>query len=408
MVRTDLDRSRILFSWLIILWLVMPMSYAGAAPSVYPTGVTIYNRDKAYGAYTLFRMGASNKVVLIDMEGNVVNSWKSPTWSTFRNIGHAKPLPNKLLLVQLYDQLENKKLVEMDWSGHIVWKYYSSSFPFLHHDFQRLDSGNTLIVGSEYPFKVYANVAKRKIRNDVIKEIDRTGAVVWQWSTAAHYGQLPLTDGERNVIYSGNNPDIFHTNSIQEIPDNRYAVSNPAFRKGNLLVSQRNTSTVFIIDKATGDIVWSTRGQTLGEHDVKMIPGWLPGAGNILFFDNGWGGGVVKQYRNYSRVIEMNPVDQTLAWTYDAHLSQKSLLSFFSPYRSGEQRLPNGNTLICESAWGRIFEVAPDGEIVWEYINPEVVKNPQRDYANWLYRAYRVDYSWVGGGQPDPAGPFIW
>ncbi len=128
-----------------LLWLVIPMSDAGAAPSVYPTGVTIYNRDKAYGGYTLFRMGASMKLVLIDMEGNVGHSWQAPSWSTFQNIGLAKPLPKRHILVQLYDKFENKKVFELNWNGEVVWKFAASDLSFLHHDFQRLENGNTLI-----------------------------------------------------------------------------------------------------------------------------------------------------------------------------------------------------------------------------------------------------------------------
>ena len=43
---------------------------------------------------------------------------------------------------------------------------------------------------------------------------------------------------------------------------------------------------------------------------------------------------------------------------------------FWSNVRGDQQRLANGNTLITESEGGRIFEVSPDGEIVWEFINP--------------------------------------
>jgi hypothetical protein len=38
--------------------------------------------------------------------------------------------------------------------------------------------------------------------------------------------------------------------------------------------------------------------------------------------------------------------------------------------RSAQERLANGNTLITESEGGRLFEVTPEGEIVWEYLNP--------------------------------------
>ena len=34
-----------------------------------------------------------------------------------------------------------------------------------------------------------------------------------------------------------------------------------------------------------------------------------------------------------------------------------------------QRRLPNGNTFIVEDNTGRLFQVKPDGEIVWEYVN---------------------------------------
>jgi hypothetical protein len=65
---------------------------------------------------------------------------------------------------------------------------------------------------------------------------------------------------------------------------------------------------------------------------------------------------------------------------------------FYSPFISGQQRLPNGNTLITEGSGGRLIEVTPDHEIVWEYISPhwgDALK------MNMVYRAYRVPYDWI-------------
>jgi hypothetical protein len=55
---------------------------------------------------------------------------------------------------------------------------------------------------------------------------------------------------------------------------------------------------------------------------------------------------------------------------YNAEKSGRPIWTFFSHFISSAQRQPNGNTLICEGANGRFFEVTPSGEIVWEYVNP--------------------------------------
>src|SRR5262245_44243265 len=59
---------------------------------------------------------------------------------------------------------------------------------------------------------------------------------------------------------------------------------------------------------------------------------------------------------------------------------------FFSPRISNAQRLPNGNTLICEGDSGRLFEVTAGGELVWEYVNPYFGGAPTN---NRVFRAYR-------------------
>jgi hypothetical protein len=42
---------------------------------------------------------------------------------------------------------------------------------------------------------------------------------------------------------------------------------------------------------------------------------------------------------------------------------------FFAINLGGAQRLPNGNTLICNGPQGVLFEITPEKEIVWQYDN---------------------------------------
>ena len=69
--------------------------------------------------------------------------------------------------------------------------------------------------------------------------------------------------------------------------------------------------------------------------------------------------------------------------------------TFYSPHISGAQRLWTGNTLICEGLWGRIFEVTPGGDIVWEYISSHfgpcgpASEVHSKAIGNWVFRAYR-------------------
>jgi hypothetical protein len=92
-----------------------------------------------------------------------------------------------------------------------------------------------------------------------------------------------------------------------------------------------------------------------------------------------------------SRVLEIDPRSQKVVWVYtheeDFAGSTPPQFKFVSPYLSGAQRLPNGNTLICDGGSGRVFEVTPDGKTVWQLVNPE--KRP-------LFRAYRYGSDFAG------------
>jgi len=77
----------------------------------------------------------------------------------------------------------------------------------------------------------------------------------------------------------------------------------------------------------------------------------------------------------------LDPVSREIVWTYEGDPPA----GFFSMRRGSNQRLPNGNTLICESEKGRVFEVDARGELVWEFWNPEM----REDRRKRIYRFMR-------------------
>ena len=100
--------------------------------------------------------------------------------------------------------------------------------------------------------------------------------------------------------------------------------------------------------------------------------------------------------RDHSRVLEINPTTLKLEWSFKGSDLKEGMMSiventtFYSQLISAAQRLPNGNTLITEGCFCRLFEVTPEKEIVWEYRAPfDEVSHPM------IYRAYRYPYSYV-------------
>ena len=102
------------------------------------------------------------------------------------------------------------------------------------------------------------------------------------------------------------------------------------------------------------------------------------------------GHGFHRPRSSYSRVIKVDPETNEVHWEYRG----QPPISFCSQAISSAERLPNGNTLICEGSPGRIFEVTPNKEIVWEYINPFFVQGGgdgggPSDITNAVFRAHR-------------------
>lgn len=387
-----------LFLLLTVFFQILVCRDSMAYPTVYPSGTTIYNPDNTYTGYTIYTIHDPNAVIMVDMEGMVVHYWSHPTY----RLGYAEPLSNGNLLV-FATQPEQRAptiMLEMDWDGNVIWELSSTlEERWFHHDFERLDNGNTLILCSTQ--REVLEISPDPIVDDHIIEVDQSGAIVWSWYTSDHYDELGFDDTAKQLI-SEHAGDWSHTNSIQSLPPN--ITGDPAFNEGNILVSQRHTNIMFVIDKTTGEIVWRVGPAdniTIGQHNPTLLPEGMPSAGNILVFDNGGVAGYPPEGRLYSRVIEVDPVSKQVLREYNARISGLDEVTFFSGFVSGAQRLPNGNTLICEGETGRLFEISPRGRIVWEYVTPFWTHFANHGFRNKrIYRAWRVSPDWPRGPLP--------
>lgn len=416
-------------------------------PTVHPTGVTIYKPEKCFNGYTVFPAPETG-VVLIDMNGGVVNFWEN------LHAFPAKLLPGGQVFGSLgarnneYGYQDQLDLVQVDWEGNVVWKfdhleyvedpgYEPQWMARQHHDFQRegnpvgyyvpgmeckTDSGNTLILCHQNV--VNPEISDKNLQDDTIIEVDWEGNIVWRWNNHEHFREYGFSNAAKNALFRNPNMtaaggDWMHINSMSVLGPNKwYDQGDERFHPDNIIIDGRETNILAIISKETGKIVWKLGpqydekngriiGQIIGQHHVHMIPRGLPGEGNILMYDNGgWAGytnpneitdtGNKGIRRDHTRVLEINPVTMRIVWQCTpsdlGHLQPFHSHYFYSPFISSAQRLPNGNTLITEGSGGRLIEVTRDHEIVWEYISPYWGKALR---LNMIYRAYRYPYEYV-------------
>ncbi|UJX40925.1 aryl-sulfate sulfotransferase [Desulfovibrio sp. JY] len=420
-------------------------------------GLTLYDTMLGYGTY------------LLDNQGRVVNSWTSD----YTSAGPAYLLANGDLLRTGIAYLNQYSLSlhassggmieEYDWAGNLVWSYeYIGDDYSQHHDVCVMPGGNILIVSWKHKSSAEAMAAGRDpatlssggLLVDSIAEIQKTGPTsgvkVWEWHAFDHliqdinpglpnYGVVADHPERIDINYTGTpvkgtgeaDPDWTHVNAVD------YDAQTD-----RILISVHTLNEVWVIDHSTttaeaaghsggnsghgGDLLYRFGNPQAagagdasdqlfhGQHDAQWIAEGLPGAGDILVFDNGW----QNPDGEYSHVLELRlPVDEEgnylkkadgsfadpeIVWTYPQYDDPE----FYSAYVSGAQRLPSGNTLVTLGASGTFEEVDTAGNVVWKYVNPDTdrgllgqgqaVPGDGQGRANNVFRAVWYGYDFTG------------
>lgn len=402
---------------ILLLLLATSVPPARSFPVGIPKGTTLYDPSRAYDCYVLFTpLGASpagtSTVYLINMNGKVVHSWETPGFAIT-----ARLLPNGNLLYvgqggkmfpgrpgfgKLWIGGAAGVVMELTWDGQTVFKHED---PYMHHDSIKLPNGNYLYLTWEpVPQAMQAKVRGGKIGtefpgrimfNDCLVEVNKQGKEVWRWHAN------PNLDPDTDIIgpvYA--REEWLHTNGIAAMPD------------GNILLTSRSTDALLIVnrktgkvsfrwgntsflDKQTGRIEYRHGPKVLGgPHGGDVIAPGLPGAGNIICYDNG-------VYRFISRGIEINPATKEMVSDTTPRIVARKP---FTDFLGSAQRLPNGNTLLCEGANGRFYQQAPDAarSVVWEYLSDKMPV-PMMQAAVYKIHGYDPHYC-KQFASLDPAG----
>lgn len=311
-------------------------------------GVVLHDPARSQPGWNLVVSTHGPVAVLTDMEGHALHEWRHPAsaiqgWGTDREGSwrRARLLPGGDLLA-IFDGVG---LIRLDQRSQLRWALRGG----YHHDLAVAPDGTILVLDRE---------------TRILEEFDRTRPTVEDFVTTVGpdgqvLGRLSLVRAFQDSEYApllvraSAGGDIFHTNTL-ELLDGSQAHVSPHFAAGNLLVSIWGLDVIAVVDPRVGRVVWALTGKWHRQHEPTLLEG-----GNVLLFDNlGLG--------EHSRVLEVRPFDQTIVWAYEGDEAN----GFYSQVLGSAARLPNGNTLITESQAATAFEVTPEGEQVWRYVNP--------------------------------------
>jgi len=381
--------------------------------------------------YVLIEPGYRKPAYLVNNDKEVVATFENDYFSFTQLQADGSRLASSNLYSDVFlDGGGNRGcLEEYAADGSLNWRLRLETDDYIHHhDAVKLENGNVLAIVWE---NISAEQAIAMGRNpehvaengnfwfDGIIEVDpKTATIVWEWSMRNHVVQ-DFDAGKPNYATVADKPGKLDINAIKfnrdgSVGDDWTHVNALDYNAelDQIIFSSNYLSEVYVIDHGVtsfeaqgsdGDFLyrWGNpenygRGtaddrQLFNQHDVQWIRDGLPGAGNIMIFNNGH-----EKLRPHSSVVEFSTprnADGTyaldgssaygpaeLAWEYAP--SDASI--FFSWFISGAQRLANGNTLVNHGAKAQVREVTVDGEIVWEYQFDDGAKGP-----HMLFRANR-------------------
>lgn len=344
-------------------------------------GVLHYDEARSQPGYNLYTNRNHASAVLMDARGERLREWHDPGafhWAK------AELLSSGDLLVLGSDRSDEPGqpkgqdalyILRYSWNGDVVWKKRIRA----HHDIEMTPDGQllTLAYSRRRIPEVHPDL---DVEDNLLLLLSEQGEILESRSLYQVLQSAPdlfritrvKPKGERKGV-----PwiDLFHANTVEWMRHADLVGRDPIYGLRNVLVTSRRQDSVAIFNWDREELLWAWGpGEISGPHDATVLDN-----GNILLFDNGLA-------RGWSRVIELDPLRKEIVWEYKAPV----LRDFHTKSHGSNQRLPGGNTLIANSGKGRAFEVTPDGEIVWEFLNPRINDKSQRATIVQLRRYSRA------------------
>ncbi len=349
------------------------------SPTVHP---------ESNNAITIHPVGPGGPMI-IDRRGNVVwfDQLKPPVYAlNFRRqrfAGHnVLTWWQGTVTVQAWGQGEG---VIADLRYHTIRTVRAGNgYPTDVHEFTLTPTGDALVtIYSPIEVHVPGTPAGQltQMLDAIAQQIDiRTGLVVWEWHA---YGHIPLANSYATPTNSADY-DAYHLNAIEVEPHNR------------LLISARDTSAVYLVNRATGRIDWTLGGKHSSfslrpgarfwfQHDARMLA-----PDRVSMFDDE-AGPPLKAPSSRALILALDLRRRTARVARQYHRTGQNT----SAQSEGSvQRLPNNNVFVGFGSTEFFSEFSPSGALVFDASLPT---------DDGSYREYAFPWTATPTTQPDIA-----
>jgi len=344
------------------------IGYLSFGPEIDPeasSGVIVREPACECTGYYLITYPALSRAELVDSRGRVVRSWSGAEEGWER----ATLLADGDLLVLAREKVNGSSqgrehfrrvLLRLAFEGKSIWK---RALP-VHHYVQKLPDSRLAVLTSRSR-QIPALLDDTAAIDNGLAFVSADGRIIEaersfydMLAGRSDLLELEIPDDSEGQLRA----DFLHANFFHWMPGGDLVERSLLYAASNVLVTFRKQDALVLFDFERGRAIWAWgRGEVVGPHEGRVLDN-----GNILLFDNRCRTKASKCREGWSRVVELDPVEREIVWQYRADPPQ----DFYSHSRGTVERLDNGNTLICSSNQGRVFEVTPGGETVWEYRTP--------------------------------------
>ena len=282
------------------------------------------------------------RIELIDLNsGTVVHVWR---------LGRRRFVPFQILPDGSLVGRSGDFLLRMDVCSNVEWQKRLK----VHHSIEMDADGNFWA-----PLKVEPSTvsgASSKFRDHGLLRFSPSGEVLSRISLS----DILVRGGYRHLLYAVKHYeyDPLHINDVEPVLQDGLI-----WRRGDLFVSLRTNSVVFLYRPTTDDVVWLQSGPWLHQHDVDVVS-----ESEISIFSNN----AIRANDGRRQVLGANEV-----YIYDFATGEAR-----SPWREAMKRhevrtvtkgaatlFDDGGVMVEEHNYGRVLRLSADGEVRWSYVN---------------------------------------
>lgn len=402
---------------------------AGSDPAEGRFGVTIHESGAVQPGLNLMTSGHGPVALLMDMQGEVVHTWRIDLRSVFKEVpavtrkaseGSEPPrnfwriarlLPNGDLIVlwELYG------LFKLDRSSKLLWAQPAKA----HHDLYVTATGR--IHHLEAKRRQMPEISGKRSVDDFLVERDADGNEMHRLAVSEALAEIDWLDlraafwnrdrAPEHRLSARSRFDPFHTNALQILSGDEATRLGEPFRSGDALISMAMLDTIAVVEPRSGKVRWWQQGPFGMQHSPRVtLDGKVVVFNNHYFDDDPFNDHSLNGHSledssledrsasERSAVQVFDPRAHQATWEYGSSAREP----LYSKRSGGVEVLENGNLLIVETDRGRALEVTPDKRVVWEYRSPYRV-GEERDRVAGIYSMQRIPGSRTAWLEARPA-----